>query len=302
MDKAGTIPQVEIEVPDLGGDDPSKLVPWRPADFDPKKELQNFEAMVELQNKMRPASIKATLPEDWIAHGEVAYLQATGVERLAPLWGLLFGRYTVTKIQKAGGAYAFEVRGPVMSRRTGVVYADAVGGRSSDDPFFDSYDEPRPPKFNELPGAEQEAWKRSHRVQPDELDVKKAAVTNWTTRAATMLAGLRGLTVAYLEANGVKGIKKVEYGSGSRGGDTAPAEIKTARTAFWNDILKAVGGEPAAAKSLLKEITAGKDFSGFDSVDSIRFQWQIDNARKKLDAHSIFGKGKKPQREPGEEG
>ncbi len=294
---------VEREVPDII-QLPDELGGWKMQAVDPVAELAKFEAAAQLQKVLLPASVKATRPEDWIDQGGKAYLQATGVERLAPMWGLVFGKYTVEKEVHEDGEYSYVVRGPIMSRRTGVIYGEIVGGRSSSDPFFDEFDEKRPEGWNDLSVGEKESWKRAHRIPPDPLDVRKAAVTNWTTRGASMLMGMRGLTTTFVQATGeFAEVAKVAFGSGGKGGDTAPADIKAARTQLANDVMAAVGGDVANAKQLSKDITAGKNFAGFDSVERLNQAWQVENARKKLDAHPVFGKSaKKAQREPGEEG
>jgi hypothetical protein len=304
---------VEREDPPELVDIPDALAPWRATDVDPVVELAKFEAAVDLQRKLLPASIKATRPEDWVDQGGKAYLQATGVERLAPLWGLVFGKYTVEREDHGDGSYSYVVRGPIMSRRTGVIYGEVVGGRSSSDPFFDEFDERKPDGLRDLTPGEQQAWKRAHRVPPDPLEVRKAAVTNWTTRGASMLAGMRGLTVAYLEDCGVKGISRVEYGTGQKGGATAPADLKARRTAFWNDLIRRAGGEVEMAKQALKDVTkydayTKKDgaemrgFAGATSVDSLSDR-ALDIAEKKIKEHPALGDAKKSaMREPGEEG
>jgi hypothetical protein len=293
---------VEREAPDII-QLPDEMGGWKMQAVDPVAELAKFEAAAQLQKVLLPASIKATLPADWIDEGGKAYLQATGVERLAPMWGLVFGRYTVEKEIHEDGSYSYIVRGPIMSRRTGVIYGEVIGGRSSSDPFFDEFDERRPTGWNDLTPGQRQTWKMAHRIPPDPLEVRKAAVTNWTTRGASMLMGMRGLTVAFVQENGITGISAVAFGSGGKGGDTAPADLKAARTELANEILTAVGGDVEGAKKLTKEITAGKNFAGFDSIERLNLDWQLKNAREKLHAHPLFGKGpKKAQREPGEEG
>lgn len=289
---------VDREVPDVT-DDLAPVGGWSMTRVDPVAELAAFEAAAELQKKMITASIRATKPQDWVEMGGKVYLQSTGVERISPLWGLIFGSPEVTEEKYADGSYAYIVTGPVGSRRTGVFYRAITGGRSSADPFFDSFDEDKPSGFKQLPPSEQADWKRDHRLPPDPLDVRKAAITNWTTRGASMLTGLRGLTSADLKAAGIDGVARVEYGAGGRGGDAVPADLAAERTKFGNEVLAATGADKEAAKKLLKEITAGKDFAGFDWVAGIKHQWQIDNARKKLDVHPVFGRTR--QREPGEE-
>src|SRR6185436_10342665 len=238
---------VDHDVIDVTADSTSEALSpsaWTARDIDPVRELARFEAAAELQRRLIPASIKCTKPQDWVDMGGKAYLQATGVERIAPLWGLVFGQPEIEKIDQGGGDYYFVARGFAASRRTGCFYKSIEGGRSSDDPFFDRFDEDKPDwdTWKEMSADAKRDWKREHRIAPDELDVRKAAITNWQCRAASMLTGLRGLTQADLAAAGLTGVKKVDFAGGTKGGATS-ADLGQAKTEFWNDILKRTGGD-----------------------------------------------------------
>jgi hypothetical protein len=271
---------------------------WSTRDVDPMKELARFEAAAELQRRLIPASIKCTKPQDWVDMGGKAYLQATGVERIAPLWGLVFGQPEVEKIDQGGGEYYFVARGFAASRRTGCFYKSVEGGRSSDDPFFVRFDEDKPEleTWKGMSADDKRDWKRTHRIPPDELDVRKAAITNWQCRAASMLTGLRGLTPADLAAAGLAGVKKVDFAGGTKGGATS-ADLGQAKAEFWNDILKRTGGDLEASRKLIKECTSfkkddGTMFDGYSSHDGIKSAGMLGNAKKKLAAHPVFGDAK----------
>lgn len=285
--------------------------------IDPRAELEKFEAASELMRKLRPASIRATKPQDWIKVGEKVYLQGIGVERISPLWGFVFGKYEVAREDHEDGEYSYIVTGPVGCRRTGVVM-QIVGGRSSSDPFFDDFDSPKPSNWRDLDGAQRLTWRRAHRIKPDPLEIRKAAVTNWMTRSASMLAGLRGLTENDLAAEGIGGVKAVEFGAGAKGGTGVSSDIQAERTKLRNEILRRVGGDTDAGKALLKEITSSpggkkmkdgstsKPFAGSASVDQMQYQWQFEKAWEKLKIHPTFGDDKvgavapeADEREPG---
>ena len=93
---------------------------WAMKDIDPVRELAKFEAAAELQRKLIPASIKCTKPQDWVEMGGKVYLQGTGVERIAGLWGLVFDAPKIEKMDLGGGDFAYVVSGMAGSRRTGV--------------------------------------------------------------------------------------------------------------------------------------------------------------------------------------
>jgi len=267
---------------------------WAMMDVDPTRELKKFEDAAELQRRLIPASIKCTKPQDWVEMGGKVYLQGTGVERIAGLWGLVFGEPTIEKLPLDGEDYAYVVSGFAASRRTGVFYKSIEGGRSSDDPFFDRFDEDKPNDFKSLAADVRREWHRVHRIRPDELDVRKAAVTNWQTRAASMLTGMRGLTKKDLEDAGLTGIKSVQFASGAKGGAAAPADLVDARTAFWNDIMKRTGGDIEAARRVLKEVTAFGDFAGYTNHESIKNPKVIEIATGKVKAHPTFGDAPEP--------
>lgn len=286
---------------------------WNMNKIDPHAALVAFEAAAELLRKLTPASIKATRPQDWVKMGEKVYLQATGVERVAPLWGLYFGEPRITREEYQGGDFSYIVNGKIGSRFTGIEIV-VEGARSSSDPFFDAFDQDKPREFYQMEPADKEAWKRAHRVAPDPMDVRKAAVTNWMTRGASMLCGLRGLTPKDLDDNGIRGVAVVEYGKGQKGGSTAPADLKAEQTRLHNDIHRRTGGDVGAARDLLKEVTKFdaytkkdgtkvKAHEGYTSTDQIKNPVSIRIAFEKLAKHPIFGDKAKgampPPEEPG---
>jgi len=299
---------VDRDVPDIV--EAMVKEPWAMVKVDPRAELEAFEATAQLLRSLVPASIKATRPQDWVKMGDKVYLQATGVERIAPLWGLVFGEPHVTREDYPDGEFGYIVRGGAGSRKTGVFYGTIEGGRSSRDPFFDSFDEEKPGNFRDMTRNDRDEWKRAHRIPPDPLDVRKAAVTNWLVRSASMLTGLRGLLESDLASAGISGIAQVQFSGGKRGGDAKPADLKAKATALWNDILKRTGGDLEAARQILKEITSysayekdGKTipaYAGAKSAEDLRSERAIEIAERKLKSHSKFGDT--AQRDPGAEG
>lgn len=278
------------------------------ARLDPRTALAEFEAAADMHPKLVKASIRMTKPQDWIAMGGKVYLQGTGVERMATPWGLVFGEPKVVREDYPDGEFAYIVTGPVGSRRTGVYYQAVQGGRSSRDPFFDAFAAEKPDNFRQLPREEQEDWKKKNRIPPDPMEVRKAAFTNWQTRGASMVTGMRGLTPEDLEREGLTGVKKVEFRSGARGGDATSGDLKAEATALWNDILKRTGGAIADAKQVLRDITSYpekpgqyKAFAGIDTPDAFRDLQKVRMAMNKLKNHPAFG-DKAGDREPGAEG
>lgn len=297
---------IEREVPVI--DDAEPTGPLMMTKVDPAAELAKFDAAAQLLAKLVPATIKATKPQDWIKMGDKVYLQSTGLERIAPLWGLGFSEPKIVREDYPDGSFGYGVSGWVRSR-FGVSHH--VGGRSSADPFFDSFDEEKPTGWGDMEPTARAEWKAKHRVHPDPMDVRKAAVTNWMVRAGSMICGLRGLTLADLQAQKIDGVTEVAFGKGQKGGDAAPADLKARRTNLWNDITRRTGGDLAAARDLLKEVTKYdaytkndgtqlKAFGGATNVDNLSDR-AMNVVEQKLKEHPMFG-DKKATREPGEEG
>jgi hypothetical protein len=145
-------------------------------------------------------------------------------------------------------------------------------------------------------------------VPPDPLDVRKAAVTNWMTRGASMLSGLRGLTLEDLTAEGLRGVREVTFGSGGKGGDATPSDVKNEQTKLGNEVLRRVGGDKEAARQLLVDITSQeatdkkKAFAGHKTVATMKQDWQFKPAWAKLQEHPVFGdnpEGQEPEENSG---
>lgn len=191
----------------------SKLLPI----LDPE---EHFAKLATVLPNLRAASIKLTHGQDWVRMGSSVYFQAIGAERIAPLWGLALGEPDVQREEYADGTFAYVVTGPVMSRLTGVVYAGIQGGRWSGEDFFERWSEPKPARaeWQKLQPAERTVWESAHRLPPNPLDVRKAAVCNWQVRCVTMITGLRGLTPEDLAKHGVVPKSGFDYRTGGEGG------------------------------------------------------------------------------------
>jgi hypothetical protein len=161
-----------------------------------------FEQQANLLTKLRPQAIALTTPQDWIQMGDKVYLQATGCERFAALYGLVFEKPQITRENEPDGTYTFEVTIEVFSRVT-KQYFTCVGGRHSGEKFFQRTDD------------------EGNAVPPNPVDVRKAAVTNAMNRAVSMIAGLRNLTAADLAASGKKAGTNFKFKTGKEGGGAA---------------------------------------------------------------------------------
>jgi hypothetical protein len=148
--------------------------------LDPEKLKEIAEKRVKFFRMLALLSLERTSVHDWADMGGKPYLQATGAEKIAPLWGINTWDTKITiEMDAETGLPTYQVSGRVGSRVLGIEM-DVIGGRNANDDFF--------------------------RKQPhlDLEDVRKAAYSNFLVNAITRLVGLRGLTWEDV-AEGTKG-------------------------------------------------------------------------------------------------
>lgn len=137
-------------------------------------------------------------------------------------------------------------------------------------------------------------------------DLIASCRTGLDAKATRLLSGLRKVPEDMLKQAGVDTAKShggMGFGTSSErtSGKVAEEGAVDKAKALGEEILKRVGGDIEGAKKLCKEITANKDFKGFDSVARLTQGWQIEAAWKKLKAHPQFGDSAQG-REAGQEG
>ena len=172
------------------------------AQMDTQKVVAKLGAIADAIAAYAKRSIQNTNVQDWVKMGDGYYLQASGAQKIRPIWGIYYRDRQVTKEIYPDGSYAYLVTGKVGSQILDKLYFGEIlieieGGRSSRDSFFAK------------PGRE-----------VDPLDIRKAALANWESRAITALLGLKNMTAEDLQRNGLKveEIQKVDYEKGAEGG------------------------------------------------------------------------------------
>lgn len=170
-------------------------------ELDSQKAIARISAIGNVIEGCAKVSIQRTNPKDWVRMGESFYLQATGAQKIRPIWGIYYRDRQVTKESNPDGSYAYIVTGKVGSKVLDQLYGEVVveidGGRSSSDAFFT--------KGNR---------------EPDPMDIRKAALANWEARAVTALLGLKNMDAEDLRKNGisVQAVAGFEFKKGSEGG------------------------------------------------------------------------------------
>lgn len=153
------------------------------------------EARIEAVKKIKGLSLRVTNHQDWVDQNGKPYLQTSGGEKIARLFGI---SWTVEepRTQQDGddGHYMVTYKGIFTLGNASI---ECIGTRSSKDGFFKKYKE----------GKEQPA------AAIDIGDVVKSAYTNLIGNGITRLLGIRNLTYDDLAESGidVSKITKVEY-------------------------------------------------------------------------------------------
>jgi len=164
---------------------------------------EQAEKRVDAMHKIKRMALKLTNPHDWVDEQGKPYLQASGGEKVARLFGISWRISEPVKDNIEGGHFTYTYHGEFSLAGASI---EAIGTRSSKDGFFKKYEwkgEGEKRTRTELPVSE---------IDPG--DVKKSAYTNLLANGITRLLGIRNLT--YEDLKEFAGITKeqivsVEY-------------------------------------------------------------------------------------------
>lgn len=160
---------------------------------------EQAEKRIDAMHKIKRVALKLTNSNDWTDQAGKPYLQVSGAEKVARLFGISWQISEPVKEVEEGGHYSFTYKG-FFSLAGATI--EAIGTRSSKDGFFKKY-----------------SWEGNEKTELppsaiDTGDVKKAAYTNLLGNGITRLLGLRNLTYEDLkEFAGItkEMLNKVEY-------------------------------------------------------------------------------------------
>ena len=208
---------------------------------------------VAAQQKIVSAIMKITNSSDWVDENGKPYLQSSGGEKVARMFGISWS--FPGKMEREvldGGHVVFRVKGIfTMGNRS----IENEGSRSSKDPFF---------------SRKNKADKRIEDI--DMADVQKAAFTNCVGGGITKLLGIRNLT---WEQIGTRATTRVSYDGKNDGNKDNQAIIDKKLDIFHmlQDLCNAgynhqgeIHSNPAL---LLKAITKSGTFAGWSSIDTM---------------------------------
>lgn len=211
----------------------------------------NAEKRITAVQKIKIMSLRVTNPQDWVDEGGKPYLQASGSQKVARLFGISWTIDPPLMIVDEDQHFRYEFKGLFTM---GGVSIEAMGIRSSRDPFFrGKKDNPKPPS------------------EIDKGNVQKAALTNCIGNGVTSLLGLKNLTWNDVAEAGInKGdTNRVEFGKSEMSGD-AQDKRKELET-MLNEM---GGGDPVVASRLLVEYTTfvgtnGKQVPGKTKLEDL---------------------------------
>ncbi len=190
---------------------------------------EQAEKRIDAMNKIKRIAIKLTNKHDWTDQSGKPYLQVSGAEKIARMFGISWRISEPVEEKADGGHFAFTYRGNFSLAGATI---DAIGTRSSKDGFFKKYGYSNGDK-TELPASE-----------IDRGDVKKAAYTNCIGNGITRLLGLRNMTYEDLqEFSGISQdmIQKVGYKSKGKVDAGIASEGAQTVTVIVTDIRKKEG-------------------------------------------------------------
>ena len=140
---------------------------------------EQAEKRVMALNKIKRAALLATNARDWTDQNGNPYLQVSGAEKVARVFGIAWKIDEPIMETEESGHFSYTYKGYFTVAGATI---EAIGTRSSKDPFFKRY-AGRGDDRHELPPSEL-----------DKGDLKKAAYTNLLGNGITRLLGLRNLT------------------------------------------------------------------------------------------------------------
>ena len=201
-------------------------------------KAEQAEKRIEAINRIKRAALRVTNIHDWVNQNGRPYLQVSGGEKVARLFGISWQLDPAQKTIYDDGHFGFTYKGYFYMGSASIEFE---GSRSSKDGFFSKA------KGQDVPPSE-----------IDENDVKKAALTNTIGNGVTRLLGIRNLTWDDLKEAGIDPdrITSIDYGQSEMTDETK--ELRDKIEKMLNDM---AGGDPKKFAAGLCKITSfvGKD-------------------------------------------
>lgn len=212
------------------------------------------EKRIEAVKKIKSLALRVVGNQDWVDENGKPYLQVSGAEKIARLFGINWRVGDSTLEFENDGHFRYIFKGEFTM---GSVSIEAIGTRSSKDPFFSRA------SGQDIPAD-----------QIDKADVMKGAYTNCIGNGITRLLGIRNLSWEELGTAGFTKEKagRVEFKTKAE----ATPEETTKITQIWDWLLTLAEGNETVARTYLADVTkfssGGKDIPGVTDHTKLRGQ------------------------------
>ncbi len=207
------------------------------------------EKRVQAILRIKRAALSVTSKHDWVDQNGKPYLQVSGSEKVARLFGISWQVEEPQFSIEEDGHFSYTYKGAFTIGSTPPI--DFIGSRGSKDPFFSKS------HGNDIPPSE-----------IDKNDVRKAAFTNLLGNGITRLLGLRNLTWEEVKGAGINtdSVSKVDYKKTEMSEDA-----KEQRKQIGEWLMEMALDDKDKASALLEQFTAfeakdGKQVKGKTSL------------------------------------
>jgi len=221
---------------------------------------EGADKRAEAINKIKRASLKVTNPRDWTNQGGKPYLQVSGSEKVARLFGISWRIDSPELFIEEDGHFNYTYKGYF---NIGNVEIEAIGTRSSKDEFFST-------RYKYIDGE-----KKKTTLPPSEIDkgdVKKAAYTNCIGNGVTRLLGIRNMSWEDLKDGGIskEQLSGIDYGDKPE----MSTESKSQRDEIQKMLSEMFNNDPAKISEALEKITSftgkdGKTIKGKSKIEDL---------------------------------
>ena len=229
---------------------------------------EQAEKRVDALNKIKRAALKSTNRNDWVDQSGKPFLQSSGSEKIARIFGVSWKIDEPVFDREESGHFSVTYKGYFTVAGATI---EAIGSRSSKDGFFKKYSYSGENR-TELPPSE-----------IDKTDVQKAAFSNLLGNGITRLLGIRNLTYEDLqEFAGItpEMIGRVDYKKGGKqDAPIASTEAKTVTGAVLD--VRKKDGKSKAGKPFTKytvKLESG-DYATFSETYALRAKEAKDAGR-----------------------
>lgn len=165
--------------------------------------IASAERRIANLQKVITLALKITNDNDWVDFQGKPYLQSSGAQKVARLFGVCWREMKTEKIRSEDekGSFYFYKTTALFYLNGKNDLVEATGTCSQKDKFFSSAGGQTKP-VSEI----------------DETNIMKSAITNCISNGVTSLLGLKNLTWDQVRSGGIDKVSKVNYASGGSGG------------------------------------------------------------------------------------